>query len=53
MRTNHKPISIQQLVKKANPSIKQYAANERDNFEKYMLKKSVLQASGSQRRQQF
>ena len=32
MRNHHKPSRIQQLVKKADPSIMQYAANVRDNY---------------------
>ena len=38
IRTHHKPGRIQQLVKKADTSIMQYAASRRDNFENYIVK---------------
>ena len=40
MRLHHKPRPIQQTVQKADPSLLQYAASVRDNFEKYFIQSS-------------
>ena len=50
---HHKPGIIQQLVQKTDPAILQYAANVRDNFEQYVLKKLLPKAAAIQVRQQL